>query len=239
MSNETTSQAADRPSRNNKRIVLVVVIVAAVAVVGAAGWYLGSPLFINRAVNEAFPVQVPSAAEMEGMSAAELAAMEQRIMDALPSPEALAELPEPARERIRREVERFAAAMPERPVAEPMPGPELLASGEFQDADRFHKGSGTALLYRIPGMGNVLRFERFSATNGPDLRVLLAAGARPTNRGELGEYLELGSLKGNVGDQNYTLPEDADPARYASVVIYCRPFQVVFATATLTPAGGE
>ena len=223
----------------SKRVVLVVVIVVAAAVVVAGGWYLISPLFLNRMVSEAFPIQVPTAAEMERMSADEMAAMEQQIMDALPSAEALAELPAQARERIRQDVERFAAALPERPVAEPMPGPELLASGEFQDADRFHKGSGTALLYQIPGMGNVLRFEQFRATNGPDLHVLLATAAHPTNRRELGEYLDLGSLKGNVGDQNYTIPEDADLASYASVVIYCLPFQVVFATATLTPATGE
>lgn len=223
----------------SKRVVLTVVIAVAAAVVVAGGWYLISPLFLNRVVSEAFPIRVPSTAEMERMSAAELDAMEQEIMDALPSPEALAELPESARERIRREVERFAAALPERAVEEPMPGPELLTSGEFRDADRFHKGSGLALLYRIPGMGNVLRFERFSVTNGPDLHVLLAAGAQPANRRELGEYLDLGSLKGNVGDQNYVIPEDVDLANFASVVIYCLPFQVVFATAALSPLAGE
>ena len=223
----------------SKRVVLVVVIAVAAAVVVAGGWYLISPLFLNRMVNEAFPIQVPSPAEMGRMSAAELDEMDRRIKDALPSPEALAELPEPARERIRQQVQRFMAAMPERAVAEPMPGPELLASGEFQDADRFHKGSGLALLYRIPGMGNVLRFERFSATNGPDLHVLLAAAASPTSRRDLGEYLDLGSLKGNVGDQNYAIPEEVDPANYGSVVIYCLPFQVVFATATLTHSAGE
>jgi hypothetical protein len=49
----------------------------------------------------------------------------------------------------------------------------------------------------------------------------------------LGDYLDLGSLKGNVGDQNYALPADFDPTLYKSVVIYCQPFRVIFATATL------
>ena len=205
----------------------------------AAGWYLASPLFINRMVSEAFPIEIPSAAQMREMSPDEMDAMEQQIMDAIPSADDMEAMPERARERIRKDVERFAAAMPDKHAVEPMPGaPVLLASGEFRDADRFHKGSGLAKLYDIPAVGRVLRFEEFRATNGPDLRVLLAAAPLPTNRHDLGEYIELGSLKGNVGDQNYEIPEDIDVARYGSVVIYCKPFHVVFATAPLTRTTG-
>ena len=52
-------------------------------------------------------------------------------------------------------------------------------------------------------------------------------------RGDLhgDDYVEIGKLKGNVGDQNYELPDDLDPAAYGSVVIYCKPFQVVFSVA--------
>ena len=218
----------------NKRVLLYGAIAAGAAVVVIVGWYLASPLFINRMVSEAFPVRIPSAAEMKEMSAAEMDAMERTIMDALPSSDEMDEMPEGVRERIRQQVERFAAAMPDKEMVEPMPGaPQLLASGEFRDADRFHKGSGKAKLYDIPGIGRVLRFEQFKATNGPDLRVLLATEPLPTNRHDLGDYLELGPLKGNVGDQNYEIPEDTEVERYASVVIYCKPFQVVFATATL------
>ena len=222
----------------NRRTLVVGAIVAG-AVVVAGGWYLASPLFINRIVSEAFPIEVPSTAEMRRMSADEMDAMERKIIDALPSAEAMDEMPERARERIRRDVERFAAAMPDKNLVEPMPGaPVLLSSGEFRDADRFHKGSGTAKLYDIPALGRVLRFEQFRATNGPDLHVLLAAAPRPTNRHDLGAYIDLGSLKGNVGDQNYEIPENVDIAGYGSVVIYCMPFHVVFATATLNRSPG-
>ena len=218
----------------NKRVLLYGAIAAGAAVVVVVGWYLASPLFINRMVSEAFPVQIPSAAEMKEMSKAELDAMERTIMDALPSSDEMDEMPEGARERIRKQVEQFAAAMPDKEMVEPMPGaPQLLASGDFRDADRFHKGSGKAKLYDIPAVGRVLRFEEFKVTNGPDLRVLLATEPLPTNRHDLGEYIELGPLKGNVGDQNYEIPADTEVARYASVVIYCKPFHVVFSTATL------
>ena len=219
----------------NRRVLLIGAIAAGAAVVVVVGWYLASPLFINRMVSEAFPIQIPSAAEMKEMTAAEMDAMERTIMDALPSSDEMDEMPEGVRERIRKDVERFAAAMPDKEMVEAMPGaPQLLASGEFRDADRFHKGSGKAQLYDIPGIGPVLRFEEFTATNGPDLHVLLATEPLPTNRHDLGEYIDLGSLKGNVGDQNYEIPEGTEVASYASVVIYCKPFHVVFATATLS-----
>ena len=102
------------------------------------------------------------------------------------------------------------------------------------DADRFHKGSGQALIYRLADGGLLLRFEEFRVTNGPDLHVLLAENAEPKRRDELGDYIDLGSLKGNVGSQNYALDAGTEIDRFGSVVIYCMPFHVVFATAALS-----
>jgi hypothetical protein len=78
-----------------------------------------------------------------------------------------------------------------------------------------------------------LRFEDFSVTNGPDLHVLLAVDPAPASREDLGDYVDLGSLKGNLGSQNYEIPPGTDLSQFKSVVIYCVPFHVVFATATL------
>jgi hypothetical protein len=63
--------------------------------------------------------------------------------------------------------------------------------------------------------------------------VLLATGSAPTGSADLGEYIDLGSLKGNMGNQNYDIPSGTDLSQYNSVVIYCKPFHVVFATAPL------
>ena len=62
--------------------------------------------------------------------------------------------------------------------------------------------------------------------NGPDLRVYLTSGGDVKN----GEHL--GKLKGTRGDQNYSLA-GIDTSKYDTVVIFCQPFQIVFATATL------
>ncbi|MEM7031214.1 MAG: DM13 domain-containing protein, partial [Chloroflexota bacterium] len=110
----------------------------------------------------------------------------------------------------------------------------VLKQGSFIDADDFHKGSGAATVYQVPDGQDVLRFEDFSVTNGPDLHVILSSNPNPTSSSDIGDdYIDLGSLKGNMGNQNYEIPADIDLANYQSVVIYCMPFHVVFATATL------
>ena len=127
----------------------------------------------------------------------------------------------------------MAAMMPEMMAAS---GPTALKQGMFRDADSFHKGEGSATLYALPDGSHVLRFEDFRVTNGPDLRVLLANHPDPQERNQVTGpgYVELGKLKGNIGNQNYTLPEGLLPDDYGSVVIYCKPFHVVFSVAPLS-----
>ena len=43
-------------------------------------------------------------------------------------------------------------------------------------------------------------------------------------------------LKGNKGDQNYEIPDTVDVSIQRSVVIYCKPFSVVFSVATFEDA---
>ena len=120
-----------------------------------------------------------------------------------------------------------------------MESAQKLSTGAFKDADRFHQGSGTATLYALPGEEQVLRLEGFNVTNGPDLHVILSPHPDPTSQAQVkGEaYLDLGKLKGNIGNQSYTIPAGTDVSVYRSVVIYCKPFQVIFSVAPLGPAG--
>ena len=46
--------------------------------------------------------------------------------------------------------------------------------------------------------------------------------------------MDLGVIKGNIGDQNYALPASFDAAKYGSVSIWCKRFAVNFAAASLT-----
>jgi Electron transfer DM13 len=79
-----------------------------------------------------------------------------------------------------------------------------------------------------------VRFDRFSTSNGPALKVYLSA-APATGPGDAFDdrYVDLGDLKGNIGEQNYAIPRDVDLARYRSVVVWCKRFSVPFGAAAL------
>jgi hypothetical protein len=93
-----------------------------------------------------------------------------------------------------------------------------------------HSAAGTATLIRLAKGGRVLTLTDFDVDNGPDLRVYLVAGPARTE-GEVKGFVDLGALKGNRGNQQYEIPERVDVQRYATAVIWCRAFSVLFARA--------
>lgn len=103
-----------------------------------------------------------------------------------------------------------------------------ILQGTFVDADAIHSGAGTAVVTQTND-GPVLVFkDDFSVTAGPDLLVYLS----PNAAGDpLGEFVSLGKLKSNNGEQVYTLPDNYKD--YKSVVIWCRAFSTKFSYADL------
>jgi hypothetical protein len=99
-----------------------------------------------------------------------------------------------------------------------------------------HETKGTATIYEVPGGKHVLRLTSFETSNGPDVHVLLgkAADATDSDTVKTAGYVDLGSMKGNMGDQNYDIPSDANLADYRSVTIWCKRFSVNFGTAPLS-----
>ena len=201
------------------RYALVGIGILAIIPIAWLAWWLLSPLFSTTEVYEEFP-NAARATIPEGMSIREVettmalaAATEKPVDDAMPS-----DLMESAA------------------VAQDL----VKAAGNFQDADSFHKGSGNAFIYELSSGERILRLDDFRVTNGPDLRVLLAYSANPESHGDLEDagYHEVGKLKGNVGAQNYDIPESVSLSDVESVVIYCNPFRVVFSVATLAKAEG-
>jgi hypothetical protein len=220
-------------------ILGAVVLIAGLAVV----WYLASPLFINRTVDEAFPIEVPPVEELEEMSNEELIEVEADFVDSLPPTEEIAEMPQDELKELEDLAKQIATVMPDKEMEEPMPTslPEptstvpqatvLLRQGDFYGVDDLHQGSGDALIYQNPDGSYFLRLENFEVTNGPQLHVILGVDENPFNHDTLGDYLDLGPLKGNIGDQNYLIPAGTDLEAYGSVVIYCVPFRAIFAIA--------
>jgi hypothetical protein len=191
----------------DKRVWIVIAVVVLVPVLAVA-WWLVAPLFIDKTVEEEFPLAanavVPSDMTMEEA------------------------------ETTMSTMAKVDSEMTE-PMDDEMAEAAALKTGEFMDADSFHKGSGTATVYSLPEGGHVLRLENFKVTNGPDLRVFVTPSGSPASRDDVHEpgYLELGKLKGNIGNQNYPFPEGADPSDANAVVIYCKPFSVIFSVAEL------
>ena len=107
----------------------------------------------------------------------------------------------------------------------------LALAGAFHGSDDFHFGRGTARLIETAPGTFVVRLEDFAVRNGPDLYVYLS----PSADGYASGSIELGRLKADTGNQNYVVPAGAldDPGVAASVVIWCKQFSHLFATAPL------
>jgi len=113
--------------------------------------------------------------------------------------------------------------------------PEALYTGKLEG--QVHQTSGRATIYKTADGKEYLRFSDFTTANGPDVHVLLVRAAdkaldQEIVKGELDD-VELGTLKGNQGDQNYDLPAGVDLNKYQAVAIYCERFHAIFGVARL------
>jgi len=116
--------------------------------------------------------------------------------------------------------------------------PRRLAAGQFKGYA--HETEGNAGIYEVDGK-RVLRLTNFKTSNGPDVHVYLVAAqdAKDDATVKKAGFIDLGSMKGNVGDQNYDVPSDVDLSKYQAVTIGCARFNVNFATAPLLTANGD
>lgn len=217
-------------SRRNL-IIFIVVLALLLPII----WWFASPLFTNKVVDEALPFGLPSAEAQASMTPEAIEAKLAEVMTNLNAEGAMDGMSDEDKAVAEERLMALSKDMPDKEMVDDMPEAEaewlIAAQGEFKDADNFHKGSGTATVFQ-QGEQSILRFENFSATNGPDLHVLLVENIEGTKSSELGNYVDLGSLKGNMGNQNYELASDIDVSEYGGVMIYCMPFHVVFATAS-------
>ena len=114
-------------------------------------------------------------------------------------------------------------------VDEVMPESNLaMEMGQFVGVgDGIHDAQGDVLVVEGQDGIKYLRFENFKATNGPDLYVYLATDDTAS------DFIDLGRLKGNIGNQNYMIPPGADLSNHDTVLIWCKQFSVLFGSAEL------
>ena len=105
----------------------------------------------------------------------------------------------------------------------------MTLMGNFVDAgDGFHKAEGIAKVINLADGRTFLRLENLKTTNGPDLYVYLSVGK------DASDIVNLGRLKGNIGNQNYEIPAGADLSKYNTALIWCKAFSTLFGSAKLS-----
>jgi len=190
----------------NRKNIITLIFIIGLAVGIPVGYYLLSPLWVNVEVDESFPsAPAPVSTEVS-----------------MPMPEPTTAMA-------------TAMAEPDKMMEEEMPSVEMsvLSQGSFYDIA--HIGGGQALVYQLADGPRILRLQDFEVDNGPDLHVyLVPINPVPDSVGvEIPGSVDLGKLKGNIGDQNYEIPADLDLSQFQSVVIWCQPFRVPFIAASL------
>ena len=112
---------------------------------------------------------------------------------------------------------------------------KTLETGTFHG--KVHNTSGRATIYREADGHLILRLTNFKTSNGPDVHVVLIAAKDADDDANFlkssTERLELGTLKGNEGDQNYEIPPGTDLKKFQTVSIYCERFNANFGAAPL------
>lgn len=206
----------------NKSLLVII----AVIIVGAASVFAVSPYFTESTVDEALPTGAIMQPKMEDKDAMmikddstvmeekammeEETMMEDKMMDETMEEESMIDEDSMMDETIEELV-------------------VVSYAGTFTGAgDGIHDAQGDAYTIPLEDGSNVLRLENFQSTNGPDLFVYLSTDENAS------EFINLGALKANNGNQNYEIPDDTDLEKYNKVLIWCKSFSVLFGSAELS-----
>jgi Electron transfer DM13 len=208
----------------NKTKIITSIIVAAIAI--PIGIYTISPLFINTEINEPLPPLSSESAlifekfmamtEDEKINAAKNMTVEKKNMIMKMAAKQNTTINE-NRTTIRN--------ISQNTVEEN----KNLLVGDFMGVnDGIHNAEGYAKILTLSDGSQILRLEDFRSTNGPDVHLYLSTDKQASN------FIDLGRLKANNGDQNYQISIDTDFNKYKYVLIWCQPFSVLFGSAQLS-----
>jgi hypothetical protein len=211
--------------------VKITIITAIVIIIGAGAYYLASPLFISTEVNEPLPT---SAVESEAYQKFITMSEKEKLDIAKQmSPEERNEIMTIA-SKINNSVNESMDQIKQQQekTQNTITTASTLRTGSFVGVgDGIHNAEGEAKIIPFQdGDKNILRLENLRVTNGPDLYVYLATDKTTS------DFVNVGKLKANNGNQNYEIPAGTDLTKYDTVLIWCRPFSVLFGSAELGSA---
>ncbi len=208
----------------NKTKIIISIIVAAIAI--PIGIYTISPLFINTEINEHLP---PLSSESALVFEKFMAMTEDEKINAAKNMtvEEQNTIMKMAAKQNTTINENMTTIMDiSQNTAEEN---KNLLVGDFMGVnDGIHNAEGYAKILTLSDGSQILRLEDFRSTNGPDVHLYLSTDKQASN------FIDLGRLKANNGDQNYQIPIDTDFNKYKYVLIWCKPFSVLFGSAQLS-----
>lgn len=214
----------------NRRSRVAVIVTIVGIIVGAGAFYLISPLFISTQVNDPLPTGAEqsesyqrfiSMNEDEKMQTARQMSAEERDGIMSSAAQVNNSMNEPMNQTLMQEEQQRI------PNATTMPN--VLRTGPFVGVgDGIHSAEGIAKVFPLQDGSSILRIENLHVTNGPDLYVYLSPDKSAS------DFINVGKLKANNGNQNYEIPAGTDLSMYDTVLIWCRPFSVLFGSAELS-----
>ncbi len=108
---------------------------------------------------------------------------------------------------------------------------QTFGKGSF--ISQAHETEGTAEVVEVDGK-RYLQLKNFHTSNGPDVRIYLVKSGS-TEAGDVlkSGFVDLGTIKGNIGDQSYEIPADVNLDEHQVVSVWCKRFAVGFGAAKL------
>jgi Electron transfer DM13 len=214
----------------NKQSKVAVIVTIIAIIVGAGAFYLVSPLFISTQVNDPLPTgteqsepyqKFVSMSEDEKMQAARQMSAEERDGIMSSAAQVNNSINEPMNQTLVQEDQQT--------ILNATNTPNILRIGSFVGVgDGIHNAEGIAKVIPLQDGSSILRLENLHVTNGPDLYVYLSPDKSAS------DFIDIGKLKANNGNQNYEIPAGTDISKYDTVLIWCRPFSVLFGSAELS-----
>ena len=221
----------------NKKILIVIIIIVVAAVAIPFGIYTISPLFTSKTVNEPLPTTAAlvnknaasqqyqkfvSMNEQDRINAAKQMSQREKNMVMIGAAQINntinenAMTPETIKQQQQQQSNTTTTA-------------SKIRTGSFVGAgDGFHNAEGLAKVLPLGDGNTILRLENFKSTNGPNVHIYLAIDKAASN------FIDLGRLKANNGNQNYNIPDGTDISKYSMALIWCKDFSVLFGSAQLT-----
>ncbi len=222
---------------NKKILIIVVIIVVVVALAIPFAIYTISPLLISNTVNEPLPTTAAvtskkaasqeyqkfvSMNEQDRINAAKQ--MNQRQKNTVMI--GAAQINNTMNESV--VTSQGIINKPQTNAAKAIANASTIRTGSFVGAgDGFHNAEGLAKVIPLKDGQSILRLENFKSTNGPNVHLYLATDKTASN------FIDLGRVKANNGNQNYNIPVGTDLAKYNMALIWCKDFSVLFGSAQL------